>query len=120
MNYMLSALTALTLTVCMLPAIPCTTANAITNDEIVDEQLSMPIVSIDTLGNSVNTKESYTSAKITIYDENGNIDTENADISIRLRGNVTLNIDKKAIGSSFRKRQIPLVLVTVQRSHGIW
>lgn len=44
----------------------------------------MPIVSIDTLGNSVNSKENYTSAKITIYNENGNVDTENADISIRL------------------------------------
>lgn len=110
MNNMLSALTAITLTVCMLPAIPYTTANAITNDEIVDEQLLMPIVSIDTLGNSVNTKESYTSAKITIYDENGNIDTENADISIRLRGNVTLNLDKKSYRFKFPKKTNPLSL----------
>lgn len=110
MKHMLSALTALTLTVCMLPAIPCTTANAITNDEIVDKQLSMPIVSIDTLGNSVNTKESYTSAKITIYDENGTIDIENADISIRLRGNVTLNLDKKSYRFKFPQKANPLDL----------
>ncbi len=110
MKHMLSALTALTLTVCMLPAIPCTTANAITNDEIVEEQLSMPIVSIDTLGNSVNTKESYTDAKITIYDENGTIDTENADIAIRLRGNVTLNLDKKSYRFKFPKKANPLTL----------
>jgi len=110
MKHMLSALTALTLTVCMLPAIPCTTANAITNDEIVEEQLSMPIVSIDTLGNSVNTKESYTDAKITIYDENGTIDSENADISIRLRGNVTLNLDKKSYRFKFPKKANPLTL----------
>ncbi len=108
MNNMLSALTAITLTVCMLPAIPCTTANAITNDEIVDEQLSMPIVSIDTLGNSVNTKESYTDAKVTIYDENGTIDTQNADIAIRLRGNVTLNLDKKSYRFKFPKKTNPL------------
>ncbi|MFR3811459.1 MAG: hypothetical protein ACLTXT_02925 [Ruminococcus callidus] len=43
----------------------------------------MPVISIDTLGNSVNTKESYTDAKITIWDENGTIDTEDASISIR-------------------------------------
>lgn len=110
MNNMLSALTAITLTVCMLPAIPCTTANAITNDEIVDEQLSMPIVSIDTLGNSVNTKESYTDAKVTIYDENGTIDTQNADIAIRLRGNVTLNLDKKSYRFKFPKKTNPLSL----------
>ena len=110
MNKMLSALTAITLTVCMLPAIPCTTANAITNDEIVDEQLSMPIVSIDTLGNSVNTKESYTDAKVTIYDENGTIDTQNADIAIRLRGNVTLNLDKKSYRFKFPKKTNPLSL----------
>ncbi len=110
MKHMLSALTALTLTVCILPAIPCTTANAITNDEIVEEQLSMPIVSIDTLDNSVNTKESYTDAKITIYDENRTIDTENADISIRLRGNVTLNLDKKSYRLKFPKKASPLTL----------
>lgn len=110
MNHMLSALTALTLTVCMLSAIPYTTANAITNDEIVDEQLLMPIVSIDTLGNSVNTKESYTDAKVTIYDENGTIDTQNADIAIRLRGNVTLNLDKKSYRFKFPKKTNPLSL----------
>lgn len=110
MKQMLSALTALTLMVCTIPAIPLTTVNAVTSDEIVGEQLSMPIVSIDTLGNSVNTKESYTDAQVTIYDENGNIDTDNADISIRLRGNVTLTLDKKSYRFKFPKKANPLNL----------
>lgn len=110
MKKLLSALTAFSLTVCMLPVLPQNTANAVTNDEMLNEQLTMPIVSIDTLGNSVNTKESYTSAAITIYDENGNIDTDNADISIRLRGNVTLNLDKKSYRFKFPKKTNPLNL----------
>ena len=61
MKRILSAFTALALTACMLPEMSQITVNALTNDEILKEQLSMPIVSIDTLGNSVNTKESYTS-----------------------------------------------------------
>ena len=77
MKRFLSAATALTLTACMIPALPQITANAVTNEEIVAAQLSMPIVAIDTLGNIVNSKDSYTDAKITIYDENGNIDTDN-------------------------------------------
>lgn len=80
----------------------------------------MPIVSIDTLGNSVNSKENYTSVKITIYNENGNVDTENADISIRLRGNVTLNLDKKSYKFKFPKKQIHFRWVTALRNHGIW
>ena len=65
--------------------------------EILSSQLSMPIVSIDTLGNSVNTKNSYTSAKMSIYDEEGALSTDSEDISIRLRGNITLNVDNKEL-----------------------
>lgn len=110
MKRVLSVFASLSLAFCMIPTLSQMPVNAVTNEEIILEQLSMPIVSIDTLGNSVNTKESYTSAKITIYDENGNIDTENADISIRLRGNVTLNLDKKSYRFKFPKKANPLSL----------
>ena len=78
--------------------------------EILASQLSMPIVSIDTLGNSVNTKNSYTSAKISIYDEEGTLSTDSEDISIRLRGNITLNVDKKSYRFKFSKKANPLGL----------
>lgn len=110
MKRVLSVLTSLSLAFCMIPTLSQMPVNAVTNEEIISEQLSMPIVSIDTLGNSVNTKESYTDAKVTIYDENGTIDTQNADIAIRLRGNVTLNLDKKSYRFKFPKKTNPLSL----------
>lgn len=79
-------------------------------DKMHTGELSMPIVSIDTLGNSVTSKESYTDAKETIYDENGNIDMNNSDISIRLRGNITLNVAKKSYRFKFPKKENPLEL----------
>ena len=103
-------LTAAVMAVCTLSVLPQTAASAITNDEILEQQLTMPVISIDTLGNSVNTKESYTDAKITIWDENGTIDTEDASISIRLRGNSTLNLDKKSYRFKFPKKSNPLHL----------
>ena len=103
-------LTAAVMAVCTLSVLPQTAASAITNDEILEQQLTMPVISIDTLGNSVNTKESYTDAKITIWDENGTIDTEDANISIRLRGNSTLNLDKKSYRFKFPKKFNPLHL----------
>lgn len=103
-------LTAVVMAVCTLSVLPQTVASAITNDEILEQQLTMPVISIDTLGNSVNTKESYTDAKITIWDENGTIDTEDASISIRLRGNSTLNLDKKSYRFKFPKKSNPLHL----------
>ena len=110
MKRLFSTVTALAFTVCIFPALPQVTAKAATNEEIVAEQLSMPIVSIDTLGNSVTSKESYTDAKVTIYDENGNVDTDSADISIRLRGNITLNVAKKSYKFKFPKKANPLEL----------
>ncbi|MBR4201580.1 MAG: carbohydrate binding domain-containing protein [Oscillospiraceae bacterium] len=110
MKRLISSVTAFAVTACMLPMLPQMSVNAGTNDEILADQLSMPIVSIDTLGNSVSSKESYTNAKVTIYDENGTIDTDNADISIRLRGNNTLNVAKKSYKFKFPKKANPLSL----------
>ena len=82
--------------------------HAVDDTAFIEEQLSMPIISIDTLGNSVNTKSSYSSAKISIYDESGALKTDSADISIRLRGNVTLNLPKKSYRFKFTTKANPL------------
>ena len=110
MKRLISFATAFAVAACMLPMLPQMPVNAVINDEILAEQLSMPIVSIDTLGNSVNSKESYTNAKVTIYDENGQTDTDDADISIRLRGNITLRCEKKSYKFKFPKKANPLNL----------
>lgn len=47
-------LTAAVMAVCTLSVLPQIVASAITNDEILEQQLTMPVISIDTLGNSVN------------------------------------------------------------------
>lgn len=75
------------------------------------EILDMPIVSITTPeGTKINTKEEYVSASIEIIDEKGVVDMEQTDISIRLRGNSTLNAEKKSYKVKFDKKQNPLNL----------
>lgn len=110
MKRIFTMVTAAVMAACTLSVLPQTTASAITNGEILEQQLTMPVISIDTLGNRVNTKESYTDAKITIWDETGTIDTDDANISIRLRGNSTLNLDKKSYRFKFPKKSNPLHL----------
>ena len=106
----LAMLTALTLSVCAVPMYRDFPVQAITNEEMVAQQLSMPIVSIDTLGNSVTTKEYYVDAQVTIYDENGAVNIDASDISIRLRGNMTLNAPKKSYRIKFPAKQNPLTI----------
>lgn len=110
MKKIISLITAIAMATCMFSVLPNTFVSAETDEEILEQQLTMPIISIDTLGNSVNTKEYYTDAKITIWDENGNIDIDNSNISIRLRGNVTLNLDKKSYRFKFSSKTNPLEL----------
>ena len=67
MKKMLSVLCAAAMTVCaFMPIIPANTVIAADDTSFVSEQLDMPIVAIYTLGNSVNTKESYKAANVTI------------------------------------------------------
>ena len=94
----------------LMPFLTTNTVIAADDTSFVSEQLDMPIVSIDTLGNSVNTKESYTTAAVTIWNENGEIDTPETQVQIRLRGNVTLNLNKKSYKFKFDKKQNPLSL----------
>lgn len=85
-------------------------ASDIDTESILSEQLDMPIVSIDTLNNSINSKETYTDAKITIWNDDGTLDTDESDISIRLRGNMTLNLAKKSYRFKFTQKSNPLDL----------
>ena len=89
---------------------PEPTVDVSVHEEILKQQLTMPVISIDTLGKSVRTKDYYTSALITIWDEDGRLDTETTGISIRLRGNITLNVDKKSYRIKFPQKENPLGL----------
>ena len=102
MKKLISIAAAAVFAASMLSVYPPVTAGAVTNEEIIESQLTMPVISIDTLGNNVTSKESYKEAKITIIDENGN--AEDSDISIRLRGNITLTLDKKSYRIKFPKK----------------
>ncbi|WP_303837158.1 CotH kinase family protein [Ruminococcus flavefaciens] len=111
MNKTISLICAATLTACtFMPIIPKSTVIAADNISFVSEQLDMPIIAIDTLGSSVSSKESYTTANVTIWNENGDIDTVETEVQIRLRGNVTLNSPKKSYKFKFDKKQNPLSL----------
>ena len=73
------------------------------------EILDMPIVSITTdEGTKIASKEEYVNAKIEIIDEDGTTNLTETDISIRLRGNSSLNADKKSYKVKFEKKQNPL------------
>lgn len=104
----LTVMMALGLSVCSVPLQKNISVNAISNDEIISEQLTMPVVSIDTLGNYVTTKDYYVDSQVTIYDENGAVDIDASDISIRLRGNISLNAPKKSYRIKFPVKQNPL------------
>lgn len=111
MKKMFSVVCAAIITVCTCVQImPSNNAAAADNTAIIEEQLDMPIVSINTLGNSINSKEYYTTAAVTIWNENGELDTNETEVLIRLRGNVTLNLDKKSYKFKFDKKQNPLSL----------
>lgn len=111
MKKMFSVVCAAIITVCTCVQImPSNNAAAADNTAIIEEQLDMPIVSINTLGNSINSKEYYTTAAVTIWNENGELDTNETEVQIRLRGNVTLNLDKKSYKFKFDQKQNPLLL----------
>ena len=74
----------------------------------LEEQLDMPVIYIDTLGNIINTKREYVSSTITIWDKNGLLDIPETEVQIRLRGNSTLWCDKSSYKFKFDKKQNPL------------
>ena len=88
--------------------IPMNTVFSAVNTEFIEEQLDLPVISIDTLGKSSRTKQEYAPSIVTIWDKNGVLDTPETDIQFRLRGNSTLYVDKKSYKFKFDKKQNPL------------
>ena len=78
------------------------------SDEIIEGQLDMPVISIDTNASSISSKETYTDAKITVWDEDKVLDMDACDMSVRLRGNITLKLNKKSYKIKFPEKQNPL------------
>lgn len=75
------------------------------NTAILEEQLDMPIISIDTLGKEINTKKEYAPSRVTIWDKNGLLDIPETEVQIRLRGNSTLYCEKKSYKFKFEKNR---------------
>ena len=88
--------------------IPMNTVFSAVNTEFIEEQLDLPVISIDTLGKSISNKKEYAPSIVTIWDKNGVLDTPETDIQFRLRGNSTLYVDKKSYKFKFDKKQNPL------------
>ena len=86
---------------------PSTAIAASGDTALLAEQLDMPIVSIQSAC-SISSKETYVDATASIYDESGAAELTDAAISIRLRGNSTLNSPKKSYRMKFETKQNPL------------
>lgn len=98
----LAALMATTVT-----AMPPTATAADGDAALLTEQLDMPIVSIQSTS-GISSKETYVDATASIFDETGTAALTDAAISIRLRGNSTLNSPKKSYRMKFETKQNPL------------
>src|SRR5512133_684356 len=69
-------------------------------------QFEMPIIKITTApGDTINSKEEYTSAKISVINKQGVYEMTDSGISVRLRGNVTMMADKKSYKVKFEEKQ---------------
>lgn len=93
------------LALCPISISPKTvSAESETNTAVLQQQLDMPIISIVT-DSSISSKENYVSASVSVYTENGVSELEDTAISIRLRGNSTLNAPKKSYKMKFIAKQ---------------
>ena len=90
--------------------LPSGSAYSADDTSIAEEQLDMPVIYIDTLGNKIDTKKEYTTSTVKILDKNGVLDTPETSVQIRLRGNATLNCDKKSYKFKFDQKKNPLSL----------
>ena len=73
--------------------------------EVDFTQLDMPIIFIDTNDQPIYSKEDYVNVSIDILKEEGAYQMEDMNVSIRLRGNSTLNAPKKSYRLKFDKKQ---------------
>lgn len=75
-----------------------------TDDEF--SQFEMPIIKINTAsGDTVTSKEEYIDAKISVVNKQGVSEMTDTNISVRLRGNVTLSAEKKSYKMKFAEKQ---------------
>ncbi|HEX2926687.1 MAG TPA: CotH kinase family protein [Ruminiclostridium sp.] len=98
------------LTTCVLGCCTAFAAEAgnakLTSSEIEKKQLEMPIITVNTVSESkIDTKEKYTDAQISIINDDGKYDVTNMATSIKLRGNSSLNADKKSYKMKFEEKQ---------------
>ncbi|MGN0614729.1 CotH kinase family protein [Ruminococcus flavefaciens] len=100
------AMVAVLYTSCFMPHLK--SAFSAEESSIIEEQLDMPIISIDTLGKKINDKSQYAPSKVTIWDKNGELEIPETEVKIRLRGNSTLHCEKKSYKFKFDKKQNPL------------
>ena len=69
-------------------------------------QFEMPIIRINTVsGATITSKETYTEAKISVINKQGDYEMTDTNLSIRLRGNATLYADKKSYKLKFEVKQ---------------
>lgn len=69
-------------------------------------QFEMPLIKISTVsGDSINSKETYTEATISVINSQGSYEMTDASVSVRLRGNATLMADKKSYKLKFPEKQ---------------
>ena len=94
----------ITMMVCTVMPVPPLIADAATNTEILESQLDMPIVCINSTS-SITSKETYVDATASVYDEKGELNVDTSNISIRLRGNSTMNSPKKSYRMKFETKQ---------------
>lgn len=98
-----AALASATLCFCCVPMQSIVFA-ADGDTAILEEQLEMPIICIDSTS-AISSKETYVDAAVSVYDENGAAQLTDTAISIRLRGNSTLNASKKSYRMKFQTKQ---------------
>lgn len=81
-------------------------SGAAASSQAAYEQFEMPIIAINTdADDKIDSKDEYTAAKIRIINDDGNYEMTNMDTSIKLRGNSSLNADKKSFKMKFQEKQ---------------
>jgi hypothetical protein len=69
-------------------------------------QFEMPIIAINTVSESkIDSDQKYSNAQISIINDEGNYEITKLDMSIRLRGNSSMNSDKKSYKMKFEEKQ---------------
>lgn len=102
---LLSIASAAVLTCSVLPAIPMV-SSALDSPDILAGQFSLPVVSLSAPNDM--SKERYTDVSIRVYDENGEENIAETDISVRYRGNSSFMLPKKSYKIKFPAKQNPL------------